>query len=287
MMSKVAEMLKGASDKEREGFLTTAARADVLAELTKMQEASDAEDKIVRDEMDIEMAERTRKQIAAAISAELSKTTSKEMFAREYQTEPFDYDVVQPKVKLYKFVSRLGWAWEVENSCGSDEINDLLQTHKKPQSLAFKMCKKLFQEVAERAAKSGEDDYIDEDGTNLTLPDVPYSPYTDEGAAFFCALAYNWRGMAEEWNAQQADRRKEKAARRDAEMAEIGKQLDVNLQKALMNQLKGRDDKVDALTTGVFRPELLGSMIVSTPSSKGIDKIAAALARGELKKRDY
>lgn len=280
IMSKVAGMLKGADKTEREGFLSTAARADVLAELAKMQEMSDAEDEAVQKEIDRETSEIMRERIAKVMADEMSKA-SRATFEREYQTEASG-----PKLKVVKFVSRMSWAWEVENSCGNDEINTLLQTHKKAQNLAHKMCVKLFQEVAERAAKSGEDDYIDEDGTNLTLPDVPYSPYSDAGAAFFCALAYNWRGMAQEWNAQQEDRRKEKAHLRDIEMAKVRSELDESLQKALMNQLKGRDDKIDAITSGILRPETLGSLIVSTPSG-GVDKIAAALARGELKKRDY
>lgn len=217
----------------------------------------------------------------------------------------------EPMMKEFRFVGKLGWAWEVENSAGDDEINDLLRRHKKPANLGQKLAEQLFKETAERAMRvSAKDSYIDEDGTNLALPAVPFSPYSDQGAAFFISLAYSWRGMAEQWNSQERERAKaERDALMEIERKHMEEMLRDQTSKMIEKMVQEQADR-DAKLTGshrleadgyikfappetrlkIKRPEdfaaIFGSTITPEPELSGISKIAAGLSLGQLKKRN-
>ena len=240
------------------------------------------------------MKERMKEIDAKEISAAIAEIMTRE--------EP----PAEPKKKIFKRDGRMSWAWEVENSADNDEINYLLANHEQPVELGRYLAENLFKSVARRAAAGeAKDSYIDEEGTNLLLPHVPYSPYTDEGAAFFISLAYNWRAMAEEWNLQEDDRKKEHAhreaaeqqqqqqqqhARREKEQQELANYFSQQTEKMIRETLikGGRDDKIDTMPIPeFFKSQILGSF---KPESSGIDKIANALAHGaldDLKKERY
>ena len=249
--------------------------------------------------------ESVKKMLARAMTEEMSKVSAAAPATPHKDAFPSGFaDAVaaarkEPEMKVYKRVSRMSWAWEVENSADSDEINDLLSTHTLARDKGNAMAIELFERTAKRAGadKNGET-YIDIDGTNLPLPYVPYSPYTDEGAAFFISLAYNWRAMAEEWNLQEDDRKKEHAhreaavqhARREKEQRDLAEYFSKQTEKMIRETLlkDGRDDKIDAMPI----PEFFKSQVLGTfkPESSGIDKIANALAHGaldDLKKERY
>lgn len=265
--------------------------SDAISNMFKFFNKTPAEEKSPAAEKESLDRDKMKNAIAQLIADKLSgqkEESLRQVFDREYLTTPAE----DPSVKRFKFVGKLGWAWEVENSASNDEINDLLSKHSESVELAATMATNLFREVAERAGASTESSYIDEEGTNLALPSVPYSPYSDQGAAFFISLAYNWRSMAEQWNEQEQGRIKKQDAERMArEMADKDRQ-----QAELAQYMKEHSDKMirDMLLKGEItkypeRDDALDAraMIVSTPTTSGIDKIAAALARGELPESKY
>lgn len=244
--------------------------------------------------------ERTEEIDAKEISAAIAEIMTRE--------EP----PAEPKKKIFKHDGRMSWAWEVENSADNDEINYLLANHEQPVELGRYLAENLFKSVARRAAAGeAKDSYIDEEGTNLLLPHVPYSPYTDEGAAFFISLAYSWRGMAEQWNAQEQDRIKAEAAKRmegerKAMEAMLAEQTSKMIEKMVKEQ-KERDAKMakgdDIFDSSTYftmkpsvdmrikRPEdfaaIFGAPITSESETSGISKIAAGISMGQLKKSKF
>lgn len=230
-----------------------------------------------------------------AKSAEATPVSASVSYEREAQA--IIEIMAEPTVKEFRFVGKLGWAWEVENSAGNDEINDLLRRHKKPVHLGQKLAEQLFKETAERAMGGpAKDSYIDEDGTNLALPVVPFSPYSDQGAAFFISLAYSWRGMAEQWNSQEKERIDAEKSRQQEEIAEYMAKHTQEMIKQMLEQgdaMKSMaDDKADALAfvrkhASPLSPEALGSITPTFHESSGLSKIAAGLSMGQLKKSNY
>lgn len=208
----------------------------------------------------ISESEHTKEIDAKEISAAIAEIMTRE--------EP----PAEPKKKIFKHDGRMSLAWEVENSADNDEINYLLANHKQPVELGRYLAENLFKSVARRAATGeAKDSYIDEEGTNLLLPHVPYSPYTDEGAAFFISLAYSWRGMAEQWNAQE----------RNAKMAKGDDIFDSSTYITMKPSVDMR----------IKRPEdfaaIFGTPITSESETSGISKIAACISMGQLKKSKF
>lgn len=241
--------------------------------------------------------ERTEEIDAKEISAAIAEIMTRE--------EP----PAEPKKKIFKHDGRMSWAWEVENSADNDEINYLLANHEQPVELGRYLAENLFKSVARRAAAGeAKDSYIDEEGTNLLLPHVPYSPYTDEGAAFFISLAYSWRGMAEQWNAQEQDRIKAEAAERmEGERKAMEAMLAEQTSKMIEKMVKERDAKMakgdDIFDSSTYitmkpsvdmrikRPEdfaaIFGAPITPESETSGISKIAAGISMGQLEKSKF
>lgn len=243
--------------------------------------------------------ERTEEIDAKEISAAIAEIMTRE--------EP----PAEPK-KIFKHDGRKSWAWEVENSADNDEINYLLANHEQPVELGRYLAENLFKSVARRAAAGeAKDSYIDEEGTNLLLPHVPYSPYTDEGAAFFISLAYSWRGMAEQWNAQEQDRIKAEAAERmECERKAMEEMLAEQTNKMIEKMVKEQKERDAKMAKGddifdsstyitmkpsvdmrIKRPEdfaaIFGTPITSESETSGISKIAAGISMGQLKKSKF
>lgn len=283
-LSRLASILKS---KELE--VDTTIKEEILRQVKEMTDTPLSAPGESTDEIDV-------KQISAAIA---------EIMTRE---EP----PAEPKKKIFKHDGRMSWAWEVENSADNDEINYLLANHEQPVELGRYLAENLFKSVARRAsAGEAKDSYIDEEGTNLLLPHVPYSPYTDEGAAFFISLAYSWRGMAEQWNAQEQDRIKaEAAARMESERKMMEEMLAERTNKMIEEMIKGqserdaklpnRDDRLDSsayikmkqpVDMSIKRPAdfatIFGTSIAPEPESSGISKIAAGISMGQLKKSKF
>lgn len=283
-LSRLASILKS---KELEVDATI--KEEILRQVKEMTDTPLSEPVGRTDEIDV-------KQISAAIA---------EIMTRE---EP----PAEPKKKIFKHDGRMSWAWEVENSADNDEINYLLANHEQPVELGRYLAENLFKSVARRAsAGEAKDSYIDEEGTNLLLPHVPYSPYTDEGAAFFISLAYSWRGMAEQWNAQEQDRIKAEAATRmESERKMMEEMLAERTNKMIEEMIKGqserdaklpdRDDRIDSsayikmkqpVDMSIKRPAdfatIFGTSIAPEPESSGISKIAAGISMGQLKKSKF
>lgn len=128
----------------------------------------------------------------------MKSSSNFEEFKTQYQTT---------NARRFKFVGKMSWAWQVENDLEHDEINALLRANGRAVAEAEKLALKLFTVVAERAGGAGyHDPYIDVEGADIALNDIPYSPYTEQGAAFFTALAYSWRNMAQQWNEMEESR---------------------------------------------------------------------------------
>ena len=243
-----------------------------------------------------EALEEISKEIMKRMAEEAKVKASGETY-KEAADAIVEIMATEPEVKQYRFVGQLGWAWEVENSADNDEINYLLANHEQPVELGRYLAENLFKSVARRAAAvEAKDSYIDEEGANLLLPHVPYSPYTDEGVAFMISLAYTWRGMAEEWNAQEKKRVAAEQEKQRDELAEYEymaqqtqKMIREMAEKSEQTLKSHADDKLDAMSMALpkrfITPDLLTTPIIA--QSSGVSKIAAGLALGELKKSKF
>lgn len=246
--------------------------------------------------LDEEITRQVKEMVGTPLISEPEHTIdAKEISAAIAEIMTREEPPAEPKKKIFKHDGRMSWAWEVENSADNDEINYLLANHEQPVELGLYLAENLFKSVARRAAAGeAKDSYIDEEGTNLLLPHVPYSPYTDEGAAFFISLAYSWRGMAEQWNAQEKERIAAEHEKQRDEMAEYMAQQTQKMIKEMTEKseqmLKSpADDKLDAMSMALpkrfITPDLLTTPIIA--QSSGVSKIAAGLALGELKKSKF
>lgn len=250
---------------------------------------------LTKDQADkAEALEKISKEIMKRMADEAKVKASGETY-KEAADAIVEIMATEPEVKQYRFVGKLGWAWEVENSADNDEIHFLLAKHKKAVNMAAKMAEILFRETAERAMKgTANQSYIDEEGTNLALPPLPFSPYSDPGAAFMISLAYTWRGMAEEWNAQEKERIAAEQEKQRDEMAEYMAQQTQKMIREMAEKgekaLKSpADDKLDAMSMALPKRFITPDMLATTPisQSSGVSKIAAGLALGELKKSKF
>lgn len=231
--------------------------------------------------------ERLRRQVDAELRSSMATVISKAV--EEYPASSAPESPPKEKLRRFKFDGRLAWAWEVENSVAdAAALNDLLEQNKGAAGEGQKLAEYLFSVKAARAKGDQFREHIDEDGADILLPNVPYSPYTDEGAAFMVSLVYAWRGMAEEWNLIDQEERKSAHAR---QMEEQRLYLDKMMEERTNDMLakmaereKRGDSAIDAMG---FAKIFETKAVVSLPEPTGLSKIAAGIAAGELKKSKF
>lgn len=193
------------------------------------------------------------------------------------------------KSRRFKFDGRIAWAWEVENSVTNmDDLNALLVANKKASEDGQAMAESVFEMMARNSTDETFKKHMDEDGADVPLPSIPYSPYTDEGAAFMVSLAYAWRSMAEEWNMVESQRQKElkdiEAQKRANELSEyLTTSVDAMIKQELERKERDRNDKLDALA-GLKLPQRI---MIPSHEGSGVSKIAAGISMGQLPKSKF
>lgn len=281
------------------------ARQEALDSLDAIREDIErrAMEREAREKAEIEKEAFPSRVSVAQAKAEFMEKLSKAIKETDTRTS-YERPPMEPKVKLFKFVGRVGWAWEVENKIiDGDDVNYYLQNFKKANNLGFKMAKQLFEGLARAATENPQrQNHIEEDGIDVILPPegVPYSPYSEEGTAFMVSLAYSWRSMAQEWNIVEEQRYKEfkdrESKERAAEISEyLTTSVDAMIKQELARKEQDRNDNLDAMAAVNFGTasikatdfaKLFGSPVVSEERT-GLSKIAAGLAAGDLKKSKF
>lgn len=286
----IASVLKDETKPEEpKGYFSEEVKAVILDTFEKqdvlMKRFDDGE--IDGEEADRELRRLERDRLRRQIDAELRTAIAKD--ARAFPAPASAPEVVPEKEKLrrFKFDGRLAWAWEVENSVAdAGALNELLEQNKAPAEEGQKLAEHLFSIKAARAKGEEFREHIDEDGADILLPNLPYSPYTDEGAAFMVSLVYAWRGMAEEWNLLEREERKSARARKmEEERLYLDKMMEERTRDILakMAEKEKGDSAIDARGFA----KIFETNIVSAPESTGLSKIAAGIAAGDLKKSKF
>lgn len=254
-------------------FLTPEQRNQLLIEMSEEKALSDAFDKAMMttpaaaststvpamDEFD---AEKMKKVIAEIMAAEVKPVTPGS-FAREYMTNP-----TPPRRREVELKTTVESCWEAENNATGPEIDALIVNHPHEYARGRNVARKAFED----AKTNGR--VIDEDGTGIVIEHMPWSPFTDEGAAFCIGVVYHWREYSEDWHEREKHLEGVRMAvlksrAEDLERAEKEKQRQameketVTLSKHMLNY---------------------GTGIIRMPESSGIAKIAGAIAGGELDK---
>lgn len=286
---------------EKKGHFSEEVKAVILETFEKqdalMKRFDDGE--IDSEEADRELRrlerERLRRQIDAELRSSMVTVVSKAV--EEYPASSAPESAPREKLRRFKFDGRLAWAWEVENSVpDAAALNELLEQNKGAAEEGQKLAEHLFHMKAIKAERQDFKEHIDEDGADILLPNLPYSPYTDEGAAFMVSMVYAWRGMAEEWNVQEEQRYKELRDKQAKEKAdELSKYLASSVDAMIKHELERKsDDALDAKTfnlstSGIKATDfakLFGTPVVSEERT-GLSKIAAGIAAGDLKKSKF
>lgn len=277
---------------EKKGHFSEEVKAVILETFEKqdalMKRFDDGE--IDSEEADRELRrlerERLRRQIDAELRSSMATVISKAV--EEYPASSAPESPPREKLRRFKFDGRLAWAWEVENSVAdAAALNELLEQNKGAAEEGQKLAEHLFSIKTVRAKGDQFREHIDEDGADILLPNVPYSPYTDEGAAFMVSLVYAWRGMAEEWNMLEMEERKSARAKQmEEERLHLDKMMEERTRDILAKMAEKERDGDSAIDARGFA-KIFETKVVSLPEPPGLAKIAAGIAAGELKKSKF
>lgn len=277
---------------EKKGHFSEEVKAVILETFEKqdalMKRFDDGE--IDSEEADRELRrlerERLRRQIDAELRSSMATVISKAV--EEYPASSAPESPPREKLRRFKFDGRLAWAWEVENSVAdAAALNELLEQNKGAAEEGQKLAECLFSFKAAKAQGDQFREHIDEDGADILLPNVPYSPYTDEGAAFMVSLVYAWRGMAEEWNMLEMEERKSARAKQmEEERLHLDKMMEERTRDILAKMAEKERDGDSAIDARGFA-KIFETKVVSLPEPPGLAKIAAGIAAGELKKSKF
>lgn len=213
------------------------------------------------DEFD---AEKMKKVIAEIMAAEVKPVTPGS-FAREYMTDP-----TPPRRREVELKTTVESCWEAENNATGPEIDALIVNHPHEYARGRNVARKAFED----AKTNGR--VIDEDGTGIVIEHMPWSPFTDEGAAFCIGVVYHWREYSEDWH----EREKHLEGVRMAVLKSRAEDLE-RAEKEKQRQALEKEKE-----TVTFSKHMLnyGTGIIRMPESSGIAKIAGAIAGGELDK---
>lgn len=277
---------------EKKGHFSEEVKAVILETFEKqdalMKRFDDGE--IDSEEADRELRrlerERLRRQIDAELRSSMATVISKAV--EEYPASSAPESPPREKLRRFKFDGRLAWAWEVENSVAdAAALNELLEQNKGAAEEGQKLAECLFSFKAAKAQGDQFREHIDEDGADILLPNVPYSPYTDEGAAFMVSLVYAWRGMAEEWNMLEMEERKSARAKQmEEERLHLDKMMEERTRDILAKMAEKERDGDSAIDAMGFA-KIFETKVVSLPEPTGLDKIAAGIAAGQLRKSKF
>lgn len=217
----------------------------------------------------------SKEEMADRVMAKIKET------ARKKPVMPFisadDGEEIQPVYKA-QFVSiNLTELWLVENKCSAEEINLLHDNNKMPTIHGHKFASGLHQQ---QFGKSDDDVCFDA---------IPYSPYSEKGAAFCVAACYEWKTLEDEYQEKEKARQAEEMEREAQRYREtIAKVMDEKVKEAMAGKVweNAAINMKETYTVETFR-ELFQTQPIKLPASDGISKIAGALARGELKKSKF
>lgn len=291
-LSAITGLSKRNPEPEEKGYFPEEVKAVILETFEKqdalMKRFDDGE--IDSEEADRELRrlerERLRRQIDAELRSSMATVISKAV--EEYPASSAPESPPREKLRRFKFDGRLAWAWEVENSVpGAAALNELLEQNKGAAEEGQKLAEHLFSIKTVRAKGDQFREHIDEDGADILLPNVPYSPYTDEGAAFMVSLVYAWRGMAEEWNMLEMEERKSARAKQmEEERLHLDKMMEERTRDILAKMAEKERDGDSAIDARGFA-KIFETKVVSLPEPTGLDKIAAGIAAGQLRKSKF
>lgn len=276
---------------EKKGHFSEEVKAVILETFEKQDmlmkkfEDGEIDSQTMEKQLHLLERDRLRRQIDAELRSSMATVISKAV--EEYPASSAPESPPREKLRRFKFDGRLAWAWEVENSvAGVGALNELLEQNKAPAEEGQKLAEHLFSIKAIKAKGKEFREHIDEDGADILLPNVPYSPYTDEGAAFMVSLVYAWRGMAEEWNMlEQEERKSARAKQMEEERFHLEKAMEERTKDILakMAEKEKGDSAIDAMGFA----KIFETKVVSLPEPTGLSKIAAGIAAGELKKSKF
>lgn len=276
---------------EKKGHFSEEVKAVILETFEKQDmlmkkfEDGEIDSQTMEKQLHLLERDRLRRQIDAELRSSMATVISKAV--EEYPASSAPESPPREKLRRFKFDGRLAWAWEVENSvAGVGALNELLEQNKAPTEEGQKLAEHLFSIKAIKAKGKEFREHIDEDGADILLPNVPYSPYTDEGAAFMVSLVYAWRGMAEEWNMlEQEERKSARAKQMEEERFHLEKAMEERTKDILakMAEKEKGDSAIDAMGFA----KIFETKVVSLPEPTGLSKIAAGIAAGELKKSKF
>lgn len=295
------------SKAEQTAILESFAKQDALMERFENEEIS--VDEVERELRRIEI-QRMADQAKADLGEEEAKSTVKlsastkaiitKAISEALPTIEEPPKKSKPKPRRFKFDGRIAWAWEIENSVANmDDLNALLVANKKASEEGQAMAEDQFERMAKFSTDETFKQHMDEDGADVLLPNIPYSPYTDEGAAFMVSLAYAWRSMAEEWNMVELQRQKEQKDKEAKERAdELSEYLRTSVDEMIKTELarkeamKDRNDELDAraferLTVKPTDFAKIFDTSIASEESFGVSKIAAGLRMGQLPKSKF
>lgn len=277
---------------EKKGHFPEEVKAMILETFEKqdalMKRFEDGE--IDGDEVEKELRrlerDRLRRQIDAELRSSMATVISKAV--EEYPASSAPESPPREKLRRFKFDGRLAWAWEVENSVpGAAALNELLEQNKGAAEEGQKLAEYMFGVKTMRSKGEQFREHIDEDGADILLPNVPYSPYTDEGAAFMVSLVYAWRGMAEEWNMLEMEERKSARAKQmEEERLHLDKMMEERTRDILTKMAEKERDGDSAIDARGFA-KIFETKVVSLPEPTGLSKIAAGIAAGDLKESKF
>lgn len=208
------------------------------------------------DEFD---AEKMKKAIAEIMAAEVKPVTPAS-FAREYMTDP-----TPPRRHEVWLKTTVESCWEVENNATGPEIDALIVNYPHEYARGRKVARKAFEDAKTNCRVKTNGRVIDEEGAGIVIEHMPWSPFTDEGAAFCIGVVHHWREYLEVWHEREK-----------------------HLEGVRMAVLKARAEDLERAEkeTVAFSKHMLnyGTGIIRMPESSGIAKIAGAIASGELDK---
>lgn len=321
MLKRVLSAIRGKlveepelAPKEKEGYLSKAEQAAILESFAKQDALFE---RFEKDEIGVEEMERGLRRIeierkADMAKADLGEEEAKSTVKTSASTKAMITKAIseaiaaaeeppkKSKPRRFKFDGRIAWAWEVENSvANTEDLNALLTANKKAAEQGQAMAEEQFERMAKYATEETFKRHMDEDGADVILPNIPYSPYTDEGAAFMVSLAYAWRSMAEEWNMIETQRQKERKDKEAKERAdELSEYLRTSVDEMIKTELARKEamkDKSDELDARAFvnlmaKPTDFAKIFDATitpEESSGVSKIAAGLSMGQLPKSKF